>query len=142
MATSSEPDSSELRERLDPEQWRVTQQCGTEPAFSGKYWDCHDDGSYHCVVCDAELFPSDTKFDSGSGWPSFWEPADDAAVKLFEDRSHFMVRTEVRCARCGAHLGHVFDDGPQPSGLRFCVNSAALDLHRSTLEDSEGDEGS
>jgi peptide-methionine (R)-S-oxide reductase len=114
--------------RLDPMQWQVTQEAGTEPAFTGKYWDCHDDGTYHCVVCDAELFSSDTKFDSGTGWPSFFQPMDNDAVVTVEDRAHGMVRTEVRCANCDAHLGHVFPDGPNPTGLRFCMNSASLDL--------------
>jgi len=122
------PDDAELRLRLDPVQWSVTQEAGTEPAFTGKYWNCHDDGTYHCVVCGAELFSSDTKFESGSGWPSFFEPMDNDAVKVVEDRSHGMVRTEVRCASCDAHLGHVFDDGPNPTGLRYCMNSASLDL--------------
>lgn len=124
------PDDDQLRVRLDPQQWEVTQEAGTEPAFTGKYWDCHDDGTYHCVVCDASLFDSDTKFESGSGWPSFFEPMDNDAVETVEDNAHGMVRTEVRCANCGAHLGHVFPDGPNPTGLRYCMNSASLDLHR------------
>jgi peptide-methionine (R)-S-oxide reductase len=124
------PDDDQLRVRLDPQQWEVTQEAGTEPAFTGKYWDCHDDGTYHCVVCDASLFDSDTKFESGSGWPSFFEPMDNDAVETVEDNAHGMVRTEVRCANCGAHLGHVFPDGPDPTGLRYCMNSASLDLRR------------
>lgn len=122
--------------RLDPVQWRVTQEAGTEAAFTGKYWDCHDDGTYHCVVCGAELFSSDTKFESGSGWPSFFEPMDNDAVVTVEDRAHGMVRAEVRCANCGAHLGHVFDDGPRPTGLRYCMNSASLDLAPATDTDA------
>lgn len=122
------PDEDQLRARLSPQQWQVTQEAGTEPAFTGKYWDCHDDGTYHCVVCGAELFDSDTKFESGTGWPSFFEPKESSAVETVEDRSHGMVRTEVRCANCGSHLGHLFDDGPQPTGLRYCMNSASLDL--------------
>lgn len=122
-------DPEQLRQRLDPLQWHVTQEAGTEPAFTGKYWDCHEDGTYHCVVCDAPLFTSDTKYESGTGWPSFWEPVSSDSVQLREDRSHGMVRTEVRCGNCGAHLGHLFDDGPAPTGQRYCMNSASLDLH-------------
>ena len=125
------PDPAELEERLTPLQFEVTQHAGTERAFTGEYWDCHDDGVYHCIVCDAPLFSSDTKFESGSGWPSFYAALDDANVTLIEDRSHGMVRTEVRCGTCGAHLGHLFPDGPQPTGDRFCMNSASLKLERS-----------
>lgn len=123
-ASPAEP----LHQRLSPEQYHVTQEGGTERAFSGKYWDCHDDGMYHCVVCGAALFDSATKYDSGTGWPSFYETAQRNGVKRVIDRSHGMIRVEARCANCDAHLGHVFDDGPQPSGERFCMNSAALNL--------------
>jgi peptide-methionine (R)-S-oxide reductase len=124
------PTDAELRERLTPLQYEVTQHGGTERAFTGEYWDCHDDGTYRCVVCGEPLFSSRTKFESGSGWPSFTTPMDGAAVDEVPDHSHGMVRTEVRCSRCGAHLGHVFPDGPGPTGLRYCINSAALDLDR------------
>lgn len=123
-------DPDELRDRLDDLQWRVTQESGTEQAFTGVYWDCHDQGTYRCVVCDTPLFRSDVKFESGSGWPSFWEPMEPGVIEEVSDRSHGMVRTEARCARCGAHLGHVFPDGPQPTGLRYCMNSVALNLER------------
>lgn len=130
-ATMATPiDDAELRARLSAEEYDVTQCGGTERAFTGRYWDCHDDGTYHCVVCHAELFDSDTKFDSGTGWPSFWEPKNSTAVDTRTDTSYGMVRTEVVCAACGAHLGHVFPDGPRPTGLRYCMNSAALRLVR------------
>ena len=114
---------------LTDEQYQVLRCSATEPPFTGKYWDCHDDGVYLCAGCGAHLFDSDTKFDSGSGWPSFTEPKVAEAVELKEDRSHGMRRTEVVCRKCGGHLGHVFDDGPRDrGGLRYCINSAALDL--------------
>lgn len=118
----------ELRARLTPEQYEVTQNAGTEPAFTGVYNDAKQDGIYRCIVCDEELFDSATKYDSRSGWPSFYQPIDDSKVETHEDRSYGMVRTEVNCATCGAHLGHVFPDGPAPTGDRFCMNSASLML--------------
>jgi peptide-methionine (R)-S-oxide reductase len=118
----------ELKHKLTPEQFHVTQEKGTEPAFTGQFWNHKAPGSYRCVCCGADLFASDCKYDSGSGWPSFWQPATGARVAEAEDRSHGMVRTEVSCGRCGAHLGHVFPDGPQPTGKRYCINSAALDF--------------
>jgi peptide-methionine (R)-S-oxide reductase len=128
MDTEVTKSDEEWRGALTPAQYRVLRQAGTERAFSGEYWNCHDDGTYRCAGCGAELFASDTKFDSGTGWPSFSEPAVADAVALTRDRQLGMVRTEVTCRRCGSHLGHVFDDGPAPSGQRFCINSCALDL--------------
>jgi peptide-methionine (R)-S-oxide reductase len=128
MAERSTPDDTELKARLTPLQYEVTQLAGTERAFSGEYWDTKDPGLYRCIVCDEPLFSSDTKYDSGSGWPSFWQAIDPEKVELHEDRSYGMVRIEARCATCHAHLGHVFPDGPAPTGERFCMNSASLRL--------------
>ncbi len=122
---------AEWRAELTPEQYRVLREKGTEIAFTGAYHDEHAPGIYRCAGCGTELFSSSTKYDSGSGWPSFYEPMDDAAVATDTDRTFFMTRTEVHCATCGGHLGHIFEDGPTPTGLRYCINSAALTLDRS-----------
>lgn len=119
---------AEWREQLSPEQYHVARECGTEPAFTGKYWNNHESGMYHCVGCGAPLFDSETKFESGTGWPSFHTPADPQNVSEHTDRTYGMTRTEARCAHCDAHLGHVFPDGPKPSGVRYCMNSASLDF--------------
>lgn len=125
---------AEWQKQLTPEQYHITRKAGTEPAFTGKYWDAHDKGTYTCACCGQPLFDSESKFNSGTGWPSFYEPMDKGAVVSHVDQTHGMVRTEVRCSRCDAHLGHVFEDGPDPTGLRYCMNSASLDLKKSESE--------
>ena len=128
MSPKIDKSEQEWREQLTPAQYEVLRRQATEPPFTGEYVYTKDQGTYKCAACGAALFSSDTKFDSGTGWPSFFEPMDEGGVELKQDRSHGMVRTEVVCATCGGHLGHLFDDGPNPTGQRYCINSCALDL--------------
>ena len=134
MGDGAKKTDAEWKEVLTPEQFNITRKGGTERAFTGAYWNSKEKGVYRCVCCDSTLFSSDTKFDSGTGWPSFWEPVEPGALRSEEDRSLFMRRTEARCSQCDAHLGHIFPDGPEPTGVRYCLNSASLRLDPSAPE--------
>lgn len=139
MVNKQDTSDAALRERLTPEQYHVTQEAGTEPPFSGALLDQKAGGAFICVCCGQELFSSEHKFDSGSGWPSFWLPLAGESIEVRRDTSGGMIRDEVLCAQCGAHLGHVFNDGPQPSGLRYCINSTSLDFEQSENRDDNND---
>ena len=130
MASKITKTSKEWKEKLTPEQFEVCINKGTEPPFTGKYYDSKEKGTYKCVCCGESLFKSDTKYDSGSGWPSFWQPLSDENIEHISDTAYGMIRTEVNCKKCGAHLGHVFDDGPKPTNLRYCINSISLELDK------------
>ncbi len=136
MARHSGPEDEQYRQKLTDMQYHVTREAGTEPAFTGIYWDHHDDGVYRCICCETPLFDASDKFDSGTGWPSYVTPVSEDAVTEHEDRSFMMRRVEVRCATCDAHLGHVFPDGPGPGGMRYCINSASLDFQGRGTKDS------
>jgi peptide-methionine (R)-S-oxide reductase len=134
MSDNPESTADDLKLRLTPMQFHVTQEAGTESPFSGEYWDATEPGTYHCIVCDEQLFDSDTKFDAHCGWPSFFQSMGDGKIEYIEDHKMGMLRTEVRCAKCSAHLGHVFPDGPQPTGDRYCINSASINLEKRPIE--------
>jgi len=130
MSDETSKRDEEWKRKLTPEQYEIARRSGTERAFTGQYWDCKEDGTYRCVCCNAALFSSDTKYDSSSGWPSFYKALEKSAIREIEDTSGGMRRVEVRCAGCDAHLGHLFPDGPRPTGMRYCINSASLDLQK------------